>query len=157
MQLIMEDFANFKSDRQEIILSLQEKYFRKIINGQKRNEYRFNFVKGKSKAYIYLPKDKQCIVGIIYLGVPVWHSVESASKVYSECGDGEYQVMCDWLKGRKGCYVIPIESYYVFKEVITKEILKQCKEFNAPQTYLLLDNRPHLKALVHKFEANIQI
>ncbi len=42
MQLSIFDNEDFY---EEILLSLQEKYFMKIVNGQKKNEYRFNFLK----------------------------------------------------------------------------------------------------------------
>lgn len=152
MQLTMDDFEYLKSNKQEIILSLQEEYFNKIITGKKKNEYRFNFVKNKTKAYIYLPKDKQCIIGSIDLGMPEWCSVEDAAKIYSKSGDGDYNVMLDWLKGRNGCYVIPIEGFKVYDIPINKEILKQCNDFIAPQTYTFLKNRPNLQKLLNEKE-----
>ena len=149
MQLSIFDNEDFY---EEILLSLQEKYFMKIVNGQKKNEYRFNFLKTKSKAYIYLPKDKQQIVGIVFLGKPYWKDAETASKIYSDIGDGEYSIMYDWLKDKKGCYIIPIERYIKFERPISKEELKSIDDFIAPQTYLLLKNRINLKSYLNDYE-----
>lgn len=150
MQLSL--FDNEDSFYEEILLSLQEKYFIKIINGQKKNEYRFSFLKTKSKAFIYLPKNKQQIVGVVFFGKPYWKDVESASKFYSDIGDGEYSIMYDWLKDKKGCYIIPIERYIKFERPISKEELKSIDDFIAPQTYLLLKNRINLKSFLNDYE-----
>lgn len=140
------------SNYEEILLSLQECYFNKIVSGCKKNEYRFNFVKTKAKAYIYIPKNKQQVVGILYLGIPYWKDAKSSAKIYSDIGDGEYQVMYDWVKNKKGCYIIPIEKCVKFEKPISKDILKTIPDFIAPQTYLLLKNRSVLKNVLHNHE-----
>lgn len=149
MQLSIFDNEN---DYEEIILSLQEIYFNKILNGTKKCEYRFNFLNGKVKAYVYLPKNKQQIVGILYLGAPVWHAKQEVCDIYVKNGDGDYNVMKDWIGDKKGCFVIPIEKCIKFNKPITKDQLHNFDEFIAPQTYLLLKKKPLLKEFLNDYE-----
>ena len=60
--------------------------------------------------------------------------------------------MIDWLRGRKGCYIIPIEGCIKFERPITKDKLKSIDDFIAPQTYLLLKNRINLKSFLNDYE-----
>ncbi len=150
MQLSL--FTDSSDNYEDIILSLQEVYFNKILNGEKKYEYRFNFCKGKSKAYVYLPKNKQQIAGVLYLGTPMLMTKKDTCDLYVKCGDGEYAVMDDWIGDRKDCYVIPIEKAIRFDNPIKKEELKKYEEFLAPQTYLLLKNRLVLKDFLNNYE-----
>lgn len=140
-----------KDNYTEIILSLHEKYFNKILDGSKTKEYRMSFLKSKSKAYIYLTKNRQEIAGIIYFGLPKFMDTEAILDESMTNGTN-YSTMIEWLNGRSGCYSIPIEKVVKFKQPIDKTTLKSIPGFLAPQTYLLLDNREELKDFLHDYE-----
>lgn len=127
-----------------IVLSLKQKYFDKIICGEKKYEYRFKFPKESVEAYIYIPSPHKKIVGVIELRYVKWMEKEEACKFYQSVGDGKYETMYEWIGFRKGCYVSKICSLVLFEKEIDFRDLKDNYGFYAPQEWTYLHNNAEL-------------
>lgn len=146
-QLTFFDFNERLDDTSQIniLLSLQNEYFLKMLSGDKKYEYRFAFPKSKVKAFIYAPRKIKAIVGYVNFEFPIEGDARQISKLYSECGDGDYNVMLDYIGRRKKAYAMKVLNYAQFRKTLSyKEIKNQFPLFCAPQSYIILDKKPDL-------------
>jgi predicted transcriptional regulator len=135
--------------RKSILISIRNIYFDKMLKGTKHFEYRFTFTKKKTRAYIYIPDVKKHIAGYIDFGIPVWKNVKETCEIYTVHDNGDYEVMEKWLTNKDGCYLIPIEKTFVYERPITRtELLTLEPEFNAPQSFMYLDDKKRLLSLL---------
>lgn len=136
-----------------ILLSLQNEYFLKMISGTKKYEYRFTFPKSNVKAFIYAPRKVKAVVGCVDFAFPIEGSAEEISKLYSECGDGDYQVMLDYIGKRKKAYAMKVIKVTKFEEQLSYATIKNhFPGFCAPQSYIILDkNQELLQFICSKF------
>ena len=140
------------TDRINILLSLHDEYFQKMVEGSKKYEYRFTFPKSKTRAYIYVPKKIKEIRGYFELEKPISGSAEEISAIYSNCGDGSYETMFNYIGKKKVTYAMKVEHVVVFDTAIKYVTLKQAfPDFFAPQSYIILDNKPALLRYIMEF------
>lgn len=129
-------------DRTNILLSLQNDYFQKMINGRKKYEYRFVFPKSKVRAYIYVPRKVKAIRGYVDLEKPIVGTAEEISTLYADCGDGSYESMFEYIGKKKKFYAMKVEQAAVFETPLEYSVLKQAfPDFHAPQSYIILDKK----------------
>ena len=55
----------------EILLSFKVEYFRPLLYGIKKYEYRKRFCDEETKAYLYLSGKSRQVIGILELGKPI--------------------------------------------------------------------------------------
>lgn len=128
-----------------ILLSLQSEYFLKMISGKKKYEYRFSFPKSDVRAFIYAPRKVKAIVGCVDFESPIEGSAVEISKLYSECGDGDYQVMLDYIGERKKAYAMKVIKVTKFEKPLPYATIKEnFQDFYAPQSYIILDKNQDL-------------
>lgn len=146
-QISLFDLPEFSGNTSQvtILLSLQNEYFLKMISGVKKYEYRFAFPKAKVKAFIYAPRKVKEIVGCVDFEFPIEGSAAEISKLYSECGDGDYHIMYDYIGKRKKCYAMKVKKARKFQKTLSyTTIKKHFPGFCAPQSYIILDKNPEL-------------
>ena len=132
-------------DKVNILLSLNNVYFQRMLNGTKKYEYRFAFPKSEVRAYIYVPKDVKAISGYVDLARPIMGTPEEISTIYENCGDGNYMSMLNYIEKNEVAYAMKIERVVAFKRPIRYETLRmRFPDFTAPQSYIILDKRPDL-------------
>lgn len=121
--------------KKEIFLSFKPDYFKPLLYGMKKYEYRKRFCKEPVTAYLYLSSPVQKIVGIIEFGKPI--EIEKLVEDYDE-----ESVVYKRLMSKIECrdkYAIPIESLKLFKEPVgIKEIKEIVPSFFIPQSYLYI-------------------
>lgn len=133
------------SNQVTILLSLQNEYFMKMVSGKKKYEYRFAFPKSNVKAFIYAPRKVKAIVGYVDFEFPIEGSATEISKLYSECGDGDFQVMFDYIGARKKAYAIKVKKVVKFENPLSYATIKcHFADFCAPQSYIILDKNQEL-------------
>jgi predicted transcriptional regulator len=133
------------SDRVNILLSLHNKWFQKILDGTKKYEYRVAFPKSKVRAYIYVPEKIKSIKGYVDLERPITGSPEEISTIYANCGDGSYESMFNYIGKNKIAYAMKIEHVVAFEKVIPyTELKSRFPDFFAPRSYIILDKNPAL-------------
>lgn len=151
-QMSLFDFPTISDEAEQttILLSLQNEYFHKMISGKKQYEYRFTFPKSKVRAFIYAPRKVKAIVGRVDFAFPIEGTPEEISRLYSECGDGDYQVMLDYIGHRKKAYAMHVNGITKFEKTLTyEEIRKRFTDFCAPQSYIILDRHLELMHFIY--------
>ena len=151
-QMSLFDLPAFSenADQVTILLSLQNEYFLKMISGTKKYEYRFSFPKSNVKAFIYAPRKVKAIVGCVDFAFPIDGSPAEIAKLYSECGDGDYQVMYDYIGNRKKAYAMKVIKVTKFEKPLSYATIKShFSDFCAPQSYIILDKNQKLLQFIH--------
>ncbi len=119
--------------KREIFLSFRPEFFRPILYGIKKYEYRKRFFKEPVIAYLYLSSPVREVIGIMELGQPllikeIINDIDKKTITYSR------------LKKRLENniqYAIPIKSLRLYKKPISIEEIKKIESsFHVPQSYL---------------------
>jgi len=155
-QMSLFEEGEIIEQKESILMCIQNTYFDKIVKGTKHNEYRFNFTRKKTKtrAYLYIPREKKHIAGYIDLGKPSWKNIKKTCEIYTECDYGDYKVMENWLADKDGCYVIPIEKIFIYEiPVNLAELLSVDPNFNVPQSFMYLDDKKKLLSFLENRQA----
>lgn len=119
--------------KREIFLSFRPEFFRPILYGIKKYEYRKRFCQEPVTAYLYLSSPVREVIGILELGEPLIikeliNDIDKKTTAYSrleKCLENSEQ------------YAIPIESLRLYKKPVSiEEIKKMEPTFHVPQSYL---------------------
>lgn len=127
--------------KRKIFLSFRPEFFRPILYGIKKYEYRKRFCNEDTSAYLYLSSPVREVIGIMELGKPIIMSeeilkYEKNSKIYNR--------IYDCLENKE-LYAIPIESLRLFKKPISIHEIKAVEPtFSVPQCYLNIEKFPSL-------------
>ncbi len=131
----------------EIFLSFRPEYFKPLLYGIKKYEYRKRFCNEEVKAYLYLSGKSRRVVGIMELGKPI--RLDLTRSKYLNYSETLKRVDKYILK--RDIYAIPIKSLILFDNPISlNEIRQQIPGFMPPQMYFVLDNHPKLKILLER-------
>lgn len=127
--------------KRNIFLSFKPEFFRPILYGIKKYEYRKRFCKEKVRAYLYLSSPVHEVIGVMELGEPlligeVIKSVDNNSLAYrrlNNCLDNREQ------------YAIPIESLKLYKTPVPISKIKKINpDFFVPHSYLNIENHSNI-------------
>ncbi|MFV0274898.1 MAG: hypothetical protein ACK5HL_01495 [Bacilli bacterium] len=119
--------------KREIFLSFSPNFFRPILYGIKKYEYRKRFCKEPTTAYLYLSSPIQEIIGIMQLGRLI--KIEDVINNYDNSSITYERLSISMESGEK--FAIPIESLQLFKEPIGINKIKELSpNFFVPQCYL---------------------
>lgn len=125
-----------------IFLSFRPEYFRPILYGIKKYEYRKRFCKEPVTAYLYLSSPVQEVVGIVRLLKPL--ITEELLDDYKN--DNEIKARLLRCIENREHFIIPIESLQLFEMPISIRYLKKINpKFSIPQCYCNLEK--HRKIL----------
>lgn len=131
----------------EIFLSFRPEYFKPLLYGIKKYEYRKRFCDEETKAYLYLSGKSRMVVGMMELGRPL--RLDSTRENYLDYPDTLKRV--DKYIAIGDINAIPIKSLALFKNPISlEEIRKEIPKFMPPQMYFVLENHPKLKSLLER-------
>ena len=123
--------------KREIFLSFKPNFFRPILYGIKKYEYRKRFCKEATTAYLYLSAPIQEVVGILELGIPI--ITNEIIKKYST--DTVIHKKIQRCIDNGEIFAIPIISLQLYKQPIHISKIKQLdKSFHIPQCYLNICN-----------------
>lgn len=129
----------------EIFLSFRPEYFKPILYGMKKYEYRKRFCNEETRAYLYLSGKKKMVIGIMELGVPI----RLDKTVNNYTGDTRERVT-NYIAKRDVC-AVPIKSLSLFERPLSlTEIREFISDFMPPQMYYVLDNNTKLKELMQR-------
>lgn len=129
----------------EIFLSFRPEYFKPILYGMKKYEYRKRFCNEETRAYLYLSGKKKMVIGIMELGVPI----RLDKTVNNYTGDTRERVT-NYIAKRDVC-AVPIKSLSLFERPLSlTEIREFIPDFMPPQMYYVLDNNTKLKELMQR-------
>lgn len=135
--------------KKELFLSFNPKYFKPLLYGLKKYEYRKRFCNEATTAYLYLSQKMKKVIGIVELGKPL--RLKEVIKELDKDSEAFKRVDEYLKKGNKNA--VPIKSLRLFKKSISlDEIRKEIPNFMPPQMYYVLDNNKKLKDLMHKQE-----
>ena len=127
-----------------IILSFRPDYFRPILYGIKKYEYRRLFCDEPVTAYLYLTKPISQFIGVLELGKRI--SPEMVKSLYDN--DEEICKRMDTAIDNNERSIIPIHSFSLFKETIRAEDLKHHGiPFTVPRSFTYIDGTNLLEYL----------
>ena len=129
----------------EILLSFKPNIFELIRSGKKIFEYRKNFPDGKVRAYMYVSKPVQQIVGYVDLDNRI-DLIEWENK-YSKYKEVSRRI--DEYRSRNNKYVMPIMTFQMTSSISLEQIRKNISKFVIPQSYYYLSTFPELNEFVH--------
>jgi len=135
--------------KRNIFLSFRPEFFRPILYGIKKYEYRKRFCKESTRAYLYLSSPVQEVIGIMELGIPIM--IEEAVETYSKEHPAYKRLIQCIENGEK--FAIPIESLQLYKQPVSIDTIKQLEpDFFVPQCYLNIENYPKVYNYLNKQE-----
>lgn len=138
----------------EIFLSFRPEYFKPLLYGIKKYEYRKRFCDEETKAYSYLSGKSRQVVGIMELGKPI--RLDLTRDNYLDYPETLKRV--DEYILNNDINAIPIKSLALFDHPINlDEIRNVIPNFMPPQMYFVLDNHPKLKSLLEHHLVNEKI
>lgn len=133
----------------EIFLSFRPEFFKPILYGMKKYEYRKRFCNEETRAYLYLSGNKQMVIGIMELGVPI--RLDKTLSDYKEY-PLTFKRVNSYVLNREIC-AIPIKSLTLFKEPIKlSEIKGIIPDFRPPRMYYIVNDNTKLKSILSKRE-----
>lgn len=129
----------------EIFLSFRPEYFKPLLYGIKKYEYRKRFCDEETKAYLYLSGKSRQVVGIMELGKPIRLDLTRDDYL----SEPHTLMRVDKYILSKDINAIPIKSLALFENPLQlTDIRKEMPGFMPPQMYFILDNHPDLKKLL---------
>jgi len=129
----------------EIFLSFRPEYFKPILYGIKKYEYRKRFCDEETKAYLYLSGKTRQVIGIMELGRPIRLNLTRDNYL----NHPETLKRVDDYILNKTINAVPIKSLALFDTPISlDEIREEIPNFMPPQMYYVLDNHPKLKSIL---------
>ena len=135
----------------EIFLSFRPEYFKPLLYGIKKYEYRKRFCEEETKAYLYLSGKSREVIGVMELGKPI--RLDLTREDYLNYPETLKRV--DEYILNKDINAVPIKSLALFDNPISlDEIRNEIPNFMPPQMYFVLDNHPKLKSLLGKQHLN---
>lgn len=128
-----------------ILLSFSPRYYEILRNGEKVFEYRKRFCDEKVKAYLYLGKPVQQIVGILWLDkrIPLVRWKELYKDDVEVLGRIE-----DYLNRNK--YAMPILKYQEIEPIDISDIKEKFPEFYIPLSFRNLEENSKLLEYIEK-------
>lgn len=125
-----------------LLLSLKPEVFQNVLSGDKIYEHRRVFPDGDVKAYIYVSRPVQALMGIMYLGNKT--NIEDWKELYKEDVDAQKRIDI-YLQHHK--VAMEIQKFQNTTSVSLETIKEQFPDFLIPQMYYYLDGLPLLKYL----------
>jgi len=123
-----------------VLMSFKPSIFNKIVDQIKIIEYRRNFPKNCSYAYMYVSRPVQAVCGIIYFGDI--HSLLDWKNMYSD-NDIILQRINKYIdEYRFGTEIIAVQK---IKPLSLKKLRDNLINFQPPQSYYILENNIPLK------------
>ena len=147
-------FADGYADQNEeyLLISLKKEYYDKIRDGSKKYEYRRNFRRYPTTAFVYLTSPDKVVPGFIKFGHPIIGTPEEISRFAESQRAGHGSAVFEYLKGANESFAIPIKSLFEYHEPIHfDDIRKIDSEIVAPQSFIIVNKRlALLKFLMEK-------
>lgn len=138
----------------EIFLSFRPEYFKPLLYGLKKYEYRKRFCDEETRAYLYLSGKARQVIGIMELGRPI--RLDLTRDNYLNYPETLKRV--DEYISSKDINAVPIKSLTLFDNPISlDEIRKEITNFMPPQMYFVLENHPKLKSILERQSLNKKI
>lgn len=144
--------------KKNIFLSFRPEFFRPILYGMKKYEYRKRFCKEPTTAYLYLSSPVQEVIGVVEFLQPL--IAEELLTSYANNSEVYMRLKRSINNGEQ--YIIPIKSLRLFERPIPIVELKKINpKFYVPQCYCNLENQADIfeylksqKLLDKEFEHN---
>ena len=135
----------------EIFLSFRPEFFKPLLYGLKKYEYRKRFCNEETRAYLYLSGKSRQVIGVMELGKPI--RLDLTRENYLNYPETLKRV--DKYILNKDINAVPIKSLALFdKPIDLDDIRKEISNFMPPQMYFVLDNHPKLKLLLERQSLN---
>lgn len=126
------------------VMSFWPDIYNKISHQIKLVEYRRNLPKNCNYAYMYVSKPVKAICGIVYFGqqycISDWESEYSTDPILAK-RISKYKT--------KYRYGVEISAFQKIKPISLYDLKNNIPNFNAPQSYILLENNPTLEKYLH--------
>lgn len=136
----------------EMLLSFKPEIFDLIRSGRKIYEYRYQFPNESIKAYMYVSKPVQQIVGYVILGKRI--ELKEWKTEYKDHPEVVKRIDEYLLRNNK--YVMPILEFHMTKPISLTMLNDELKQFVIPQSYYYMDTFPDLKKYIESNAEQLQ-
>lgn len=123
-----------------IVLSLKRKWLESIVQGEKKYEFRRQFLEQPACAFIYTTSPDSHISHIVWFEEPMIKPPEEIVKLKNE----NRKSLRGYLQDCEKAYAAPVQHYCSIKKITLKEIREKVGKFHPPQSYLRVKNHPAL-------------
>ena len=134
--------TSFRED-DYIVLSLHPEPYERILSGEKTYEYRTQFRKRPTIAFVYVTSPVKCISGIIRFDTPLIDSPEEIGRIAEQQQPGNGKPVSEYLSKAEQGYAIPIRKVIEIKPMPLTG-LRSAYGFMPPQAFLYLKNHRSL-------------
>ncbi|MBQ8392327.1 MAG: hypothetical protein IJX51_01010 [Clostridia bacterium] len=148
-----EQLSMFEEEKTYVLMSLREEFFNEMKSGKKIYEFRKQYCKKPTIAYIYISKKTKAIKGIVEFGEPIFGTSEEIGTLSEKCNPGSYHNIIKYLDKGKGC-ALPILKVYEISEVSLELLRSKFPGFVAPQSYYLLNKKTDLLSFLLSLNKN---
>ena len=125
----------------ELLMSLDSRFLAPILSGEKPYEFRKRYPQHPTIAYIYVKRPVAAVAVRLRLGAPI----AEPKALAGQHGLG----VDDFVAGRKpGRVALPILDITLLDPPVRLTELRDTFRLRPPQSYLYLDKRPRLLALL---------
>lgn len=132
-----------------LFLSFKSEYYKALLYGLKKYEYRKRFCNEEVRAYLYLSGKERKVVGYLDLGKPI--RLDLTKDDYINYPDVLKRV--DEYIATRDINAVPIKSLTLFKDPLSLEDIRmKIPNFMPPQMYFIIDNKKELKSLLENRE-----
>lgn len=145
-------FDLLNNDKIYILISLQERWFNRLVSGEKTYEFRRKFVKTESTVFIYVTNPVGKICGKAEFDKPIIAPIEEIAKIAESQLEGAGQRTIEYMKNQEIGFAMPIKKFVQVKPISLQEIKKSFPEFVAPQSYIILNKKSELLDYLNKLE-----
>lgn len=136
--------------KKNVLLSLLEKPFNEILDGKKVFEFRKQYTREKSKAFVYISKTKKQICAIIDFDVPIYDTSHNIALLSERMKPGSYNNIITYFTESYG-FAIPINSISLINPISLNELKKKFANFIVPQSYYYLDDKQEILEFLSQF------
>ena len=132
------DFGN-EASIPYILISLKEQWHQKILSGDKRFEYRRQFIRTSAHVFIYVSGFVRGICAYAEFGAPTIGSVDKIISIYKSEGMRNTEGLFNYFRNRNECFAIPIKEYQEIPKISLDELRQKFNSFTVPhRTYILI-------------------
>lgn len=135
-----------------LLLSLKPQYWKLILDGTKKFEFRRQFGIKPVKAFIYLSTPEKKIGGYIEFGKPIKGTPNEIATLAEQNQKGAYESVLTYLDGKTQAYALPIESFKQIEPITLEELRQLIPKFHPPQSYAKIKNKELLAKLLDRLQ-----
>ncbi|ETR67813.1 MAG: hypothetical protein OMM_11183 [Candidatus Magnetoglobus multicellularis str. Araruama] len=143
-QLSLFEDSRLTKEPPYLLISVKEPWVKKILDGEKKYEYRRIFIEESSRVFIYASGKIKGICAFAEFEKPIIGTVEEIALINAKDVNPNRDGIYRYFGNRKKCFAIPIKNYQRMETISLDDLRLNFDKFSPPQSYIYLKNKPKL-------------